>query len=278
MMKSMTTDLSLEIQAKKLNEVCPKCGEHLFTSVHMYGKDMVVSIICKCQKEAKEKKKVEQANKEKQERLDKLVRNSLMDNAFRNKTFENWDFSKGNKQMYDLGLRYAKYFKSCKDKRLGLLIHGTPGNGKTYLAFCIANELLNNFIPVMPVSINSILGRIKETYNKYGNEAEEDIIRVFKNAEFLIIDDLGTEVHTDWSVSMVYNIIDERYRQGLPLAITTNIELKNNNIAKIYGERTEDRILEMCTPIEYKADSIRAKIAKSNTKTLRDILYKDKEE
>lgn len=277
-MKSMTTDLSLEIQTKKLNEVCPKCGEHLFTSVHMYGKDMVVSIICKCQKEAREKKKTEQANKEKQERLDKLLRNSLMDNAFRNKTFENWDFNKGSKQMYDLGLRYAKYFKSCKDKRLGLLIHGTPGNGKTYLAFCIANELLNNFIPVMPVSINSILGRIKETYNKYGNEAEEDIIRVFKNAEFLIIDDLGTEVHTDWSVSMVYNIIDERYRQGLPLAITTNIELKNNNIAKIYGERTEDRILEMCTPIEYKADSIRAKIAKSNTKTLRDILYKDKEE
>jgi len=227
--------------------------------------------MCKCQKEAKENKRIRQANKEQQEKLDKLIKNNLMDDKFRNSTFENWDFKKGTETMYNLGLNYAENFKDCKDKSLGFLIHGKPGNGKTYLSFCIANKLLQNFVPVIAASINSILDKLKDNY-KFGNEAGEDFLNKLKKAELLILDDLGAEVHSERNISTIYNIIDARYRQGKPLIVTTNLDIKD--LGKIYGIRTEDRILEMCTPVEYIGESIRAKNAKENISFLKKILYR----
>lgn len=236
-----------------------------------------MKITCKCEKKAmEEKKKVDEA-KEKQLRIDKLMTNSLMDKKFRSSTFEKWDYSKGTKQMHELGNRYANNFKKCKEEGLGLLIYGKPGNGKTYLSSAIANNLLERFVPVICVSINGLLSRIQETYNKWGKEAESDIIRGLCNADLLIIDDLGTEKRTEWSKAMIYNIIDSRYRSNLPLIISSNLNInpkeQNGILAELYDRRTEDRILEMCTPILNNQKSIRIDEAKKKTGILKQILY-----
>ncbi|KHD33973.1 DNA replication protein, partial [Clostridium acetobutylicum] len=203
--------------------------------------------------------------------------NSLMDDKFKESTFENWDFNKGSKSMYNLGKRYADNFKECKQQGLGLLIYGSAGNGKTYLASAIANELLKQYIPVICVSINNLLARIQQTYNKWGKEAESDIIRGLTNADLLIIDDLGTEKSSEWSKSIIYNIVDSRYRSKLPLIITSNLNIKPNErhgaLEELYHERTESRIFEMCTPVENTSKSIRIEEAKKKTKLLRKILY-----
>lgn len=265
----------------KLEEKCPDCGENLYKQYDFFGKKRIVKVVCKCQAERIQKEQFQQENFEKQQRLERLITNSLMDKKFKNSTFENWDFNKGSKQMHSLGLKYANDFKKCKENGLGLLIYGEPGNGKTYLSSCIANKLLEDFVPVICVSINALLGRIQETYNRWGKEAEADVIRGLCNADLLIIDDLGTEKRTDWSKSMIYNIIDSRYRSNLPLIITSNLRINpkdtNGVLTELYDKRTEDRILEMCTPILNTSKSIRVEEAKKKTKMLREILYSEKE-
>ena len=200
----MESDWSL-----KMNKKCNVCGESLYKIYNIMGQDRLVRRNCICEiKATKEKTRIAEA-KEKQQRMDKLVRNSLMDEKFIDSTFENWDCSKGTKKMYDLGIMYLEKFKLCRDEGLGLLIYGQQGNGKTYLSSAIANQLLKNFAPVICVSINGLLARIRETYNKGVKEAESDILKGLCNAELLIIDDLGSEVRSDWSKSMIYNIIDK---------------------------------------------------------------------
>lgn len=179
--------------------------------------------------------------------------------------------------MCDLGKRYVENFKECKEQGLGLLIYGEPGNGKTFLSSCIANELLKRYIPVICVGINVLLSRIQETYNRFGGEAQADVIRGLCNADLLIIDDLGAEHCNDWSRTMVYNIIDSRYRSKLPLIITSNLNINPQQsdgvLAQIYTRRTEDRILEMCTPVMNTSKSIRIEEAKKKTDLLKKILY-----
>lgn len=261
----------------KLEERCQVCGKNLYKQYDIFGRKRTVKVMCDCGTKEMQVRQSKDESKEKQIRLEKLMKNSLMDKKFKSSTFENWDFKKGTKQMHDLGKRYANNFKECKQQGLGLLIYGEPGNGKTYLSSCIANSLLENFIPVICVSINGLLGRIQETYNKWGKEAEADVIRGLCNADLLIIDDLGTEKKTDWSQSMIYNIIDSRYRSNLPLIITTNLNINpketNGVLTELYGKRTEDRILEMCTPILNTAKSIRIEEAKKKTDLLKKILY-----
>jgi len=260
----------------KLNEKCPVCHKPLYKTYKIFNINKVLHCACDCEiKEYAKKEKFKEA-KEKQIRLDKLMTNSLMDKKFKQSTFKNWDFNKGTKQMYDLGSKYASNFKQCKTEGLGLLLHGAPGNGKTYLSSSIANELLSKFIPVICVSINGLLSRIQSTYNKYGKEAESDIIRVLCNADLLVIDDLGTEKKSEWSKTMIYNIIDSRYRSNLPLIISSNLDINpkevNGILAEMYDRRTEDRILEMCTPVYNKQSSIRVDEAKKKTKLLKEIL------
>lgn len=230
---------------------------------------------CLCDREAYASQKQLDENKEKQIRLEGIIRNSFMDQTFKESTFEAWDFEKGSRKMYNIGVKYAERFAELKANGIGLLIHGDPGNGKTFVSCCIANRLLQNLIPTICVSINGLLSRIKETYSKWGNEAEDDILRGLGKADLLIIDDLGTEAHTEWSRSTIYNIIDSRYRSKLPLIITTNLNIETDKtggvLADLYGRRTEDRILEMCTPIKNKQDSIRLDEAKKKTAMLKSL-------
>lgn len=275
--KILNQQIEKESDSNSKDEKCNSCGADLWKTYNIFGKDRTVRVKCECEmREYREKQELDEA-KEKQIRIDALIRNSLMDNSFRAKTFDNWDKNKGHESMYKLGKRYASNFNMCKEKGLGLLVYGEPGNGKTYLAAAIANELLNKHNPTICVSINALLSRIQQTYNKWGKEAEQDVIRGLCNADLLIIDDLGTEKGSDWSRSMIYNIIDSRYRSDLPLIITTNLEINpketNGILTELYGKRTEDRILEKCTPIKNTASSIRIYEAKKNTELLRQILY-----
>jgi len=270
----------MENQSTELVSKCEKCGESLQLEIEMFGEIHRVPRMCKCEQDAYHTEKELQKNKEQQTRLENLVKNSLMDVTFTEKTFEKWDFSKCSSKMYNIGIRYADKFLQIKTEGIGLLIYGDPGNGKTYLSCCIANRLLQNYTPTICVSINALLDRIKETYNKWGSEAEADILRGLGRAELLIVDDLGTENLTDWSRTTIYNIIDSRYRSKLPLIITTNLQIDTSKTGGIlddrYGMRTEDRILEMCTPIKNSGKSIRMEEAKRKTAVLKS-LFEDKE-
>jgi DNA replication protein DnaC len=226
--------------------------------------------MCSCKKADIEAKEIEEQNREKQLRLKQIIKNSLMDEKFKQCKFENWDHKRGNEKIFNIGTKYAANFAKMKKEGIGLLIYGDPGNGKTYVSSCIANELISNSIPVICISINVLLDRIKQTFNTWGKEGEETILRSLSNADLLIIDDLGTEQNKDWPKTTVYNILDSRYRNGLPIIVTTNFPLEE--LKEKYHERTYDRLLEMCTPVRNDGKSIRVEKAKEKTKILSEIL------
>ena len=51
---------------------------------------------------------------------------------------------------------------------------------------------------------------------------EEEVLTAYKTADLLVIDDLGKERATEWSVPILYRIINDRYENMLPTIITTN--------------------------------------------------------
>ena len=227
--------------------------------------------MCKCKMAEYEKEQLEIKNRERQYDLERIINNSLMDNEFKQIIFKNWNSKLANPKMLHLAKKYAENFKMVKDKNIGLVIYGTPGGGKTYACGCIANHLLSQGIPVICVGIGQLLQRIQRTFNSYGKEGAAEILRGLNNAELLILDDLGTEQETEWSVSMIYQIIDSRCRSGKPLIVTTNIPLKQIELR--YEKRTYDRLVnKMCTPYENKWGSIREKLGENKTSALKELL------
>lgn len=274
-MDQIGTMLKKSLSNKELDfdiEKCPICEEPIQKVTYIPGLNKYIKgpVMCRCKRDALIAKEKEEINKEKQLRLKRIIKNSLMDEKFRNSKFENWDFNKENGKMYKIANEYAKRFENMKEQSIGLLLYGEPGNGKTHTAACIANALIDRMLPVICVNTDNLLNRIKETYNKWGKEMEEDVLRGLANADLLIIDDLGTEQDTDWARTKIYNILDSRYRNGLPLIITTNLPLAE--LENRYEKRTYDRLLEMCTPVFNDGKSIRVEKAKEKTQILKELL------
>ena len=256
-------------------EYCEKCGEKVFVEKELLGRVRKVPVICSCRKKELEEQKKREEALEKANRLQRLKKYSLMDEKFSECTFENWIAEEGDGKLYKLGINYCDRWQEVKKKNMGLLIWGKPGNGKSYLSFCIANRLLESLVPVIAISSNGLLDKIKETYNYYGKEGEVEVINSIKNASLLVLDDLGAENTTTWAKEKIYKIIDSRYRDNKPLIITTNLtpkQLKEKMIGEDGVARTYDRIIEMCQPVEVKGESKRLKKASAKTKLLKELI------
>lgn len=100
--------------------------------------------------------------------------------------------------------------------------------------------------------------------NEYLNELDR-----FK---LLIIDDFGMERQTEYALEQVYSVIDNRYKNGQPLIITTNLSLKElKNPIDTAHTRIYSRIIKMCQPIRFAGDDIRKELADKKMNTSRGL-------
>ena len=92
------------------------------------------------------------------------------------------------------------------------------------------------------------------------------VLETYKRVPLLVVDDLGKEKATDWTISTLYSIIDGRYDRAMPLIITTNYDpatlVRRLSPKGDYGTTAEciiDRINEMCKVLITTGESWRSK-------------------
>jgi len=256
---------------------CEVCGKPLNKKVviNLYVKtiEMMVLIPCQCEIDKEEKKKVKEENQRKQERLLHVQKNSLMDKKLKEQTFKNWNHEIGSQKLFDFAKKYVENFNQATKEGLGFYLYGPTGCGKTFSVSCIANELKEKFVPFICISSIKLLGRIKDTFNSKSSDSQSSVINNLDNAKLLIIDDLGAEVVSDWSKSIIYEIVDTRIRKQLPLIITSNLEPEE--LKEIYGMRIYERIIyQACVPIENSLGSLRRFEGEEKIKILSEIINK----
>lgn len=242
---------------------CGKCHTKKQTRVllTMYSppQEKVFPVPCKCRTDEIEREKELMEKQREMNKLTKLKAGSLMDEKFRESTFQSFLQTKNNARNLKLCRRYAEGFNEMLEKNQGLLLWGGYGTGKTYAAACIANCLLDRMVPVVMTSFVKILQNVQGFKS---DDDEQRFIDLMNRAQLLIVDDLGTERNTDFALEKVYNIVDSRYRARKPMILTTNLTLSQmQEVSDVRYGRIYDRIFEMCYPIEFKGPSWRKKEA-----------------
>jgi len=190
-------------------------------------------------------------NRMKREELERHKSVCFAESNMYNWTFENDD--RKNPKISDAMLNYVNNFTEFKKDGKGLLLYGTVGTGKTYFAACIANRLIDSGYKVLMTNFARLTNEIQGMF-----EGKQKFIDSLNRYTLLIIDDLGAERKSEFMQEQVFNIIDARYRSGLPFIITTNLTADEIKKPQDVGySRIYDRILERCFPVEVTGASRR---------------------
>lgn len=135
-----------------------------------------------------------------------------------------------------------------------LMLFGPVGTGKTGLAICLGHELLHHERAVRYVIAREWLDAIRQSYSGTSDTAEVE--NVARDAEVLILDDLGSERPTEFALEKLLSLVDHRYRNMLPTIVTSNhapsrLVTEFGHVDALVGERLVSRLVEACVKVSF---------------------------
>ena len=205
-----------------LKFTCPDCSDTGFVGTAM----------CRCMREAL---------------ITENIKTSGMGRLIDKQSFDNFDLDwyKDDPQVLRLmenNFKMAKRFaESFGTRPQNLLMIGTTGTGKTHISTSIARSVIERGYEVLYDSAQNIVSAFETDRFKSGYGSYEPVADKYLECDLLIIDDLGAEFVTQFSVSALYNLINTRQNKGLSTIISTN--LSGAELAGKYEGRIYSRII-----------------------------------
>ena len=244
---------------------CGKCNTPKQHRGEFLGIVKIVPCICQC-------RAVELAAEEQRRQREKLQerikKQRLAD--FPESDMQHWTFSAddgADQRIMRAAKNYVANFAQFRKQGKGLLLYGGVGTGKTFAAACITNALIDTDRPCLMTNFARVLNTL------WSIEEKQAYIDSFNKFDLLVLDDLGTERRSEYAQEQVFNVIDGRYRAGLPLIITTNLSIEEIKKPDSVGNsRIYDRVLEMCHPVEVTGKSRRRQKVAAEFKGMNELL------
>lgn len=234
--------------------MCGKCHtQKECTLSKMDGTTRTVRCACECSVAQNAREAEEKRKRDRLQYLDSMRRTGFPDAEMREWTFSKSDHT--DQKNENIARKYVSNFDAMRSQGTGLLLCGSVGTGKSFLAAAIANELISQGTPCLMTNFSRIISRISEKFG--GDQKYLDNLNRF---DLLIIDDLGAERDSEYMWEKVMDVIDARYRAGLPLIVTTNLNPKDlYDPSDIRRQRVFSRLKEMCIFLEVNGTDRRSK-------------------
>ncbi len=122
-------------------------------------------------------------------------------------------------QAYNHARMFAQHMEGW------LLLQGGYGCGKTHLAAAIGNFAVSMGVPTLFLTVPDLLDTLRFSYDNPEATFEQRFEEI-RSAPLLIMDDFGTQNATSWAQEKLFQIINYRYVNRLPLVVTTNLILE----------------------------------------------------
>ena len=159
--------------------------------------------------------------------------------------FENFDLSyydgvPGAREIMERNLRVCrKYADNFGPDSVNLLFRGGTGLGKTFLSACVARAVSEKGFSVVYATVVEAMAAYEDRKFRDDSAAEEKIRRL-QTCDLLVLDDLGTEMVTEFTKSALYTLINARLLGGRKTIISTN--LSAGDLERAYTQQICSRL------------------------------------
>ena len=225
---------------------CPHCGGlgYLRADVPVEDPDFGKVLVCVCRQA--------QVSKQIHKRLYSLSNLEELSHL----TFDNFEprglIGLKEYQANSIELAYNQAHQFAHSMQGWLFIEGPYGSGKTHLAAAIANTAVGLGIPTLFLTVPDLLDTLRFSYED-PEATFEGRFEEIRNIKLLVLDDFGTQNATSWAQEKLFQIINYRYINQLPLVVTTNLALEE--IEGRISSRLQDP--ELVTRVEITAPDYR---------------------
>lgn len=239
--------------------ICPHCGREIPPkTVELFGRKFVIQFRCGCEWREVEEQIREAQERHRRDRIEHLFSVSRLGDRFAQCRFDTFEKRPGTEKALQVCRKYADTFDQAEG--IGVLLWGNPGTGKSHLAAAVCHALLHKGYTVVFQSVPELLGRLRDSYRDGANESERGIMRALMDADLVVLDDLGAEKLTDWTLDTLFRIVDGRYRAKRAMIVTTNLDPQT--LTAYVSEKIVDRFAECLVFVRVHGTSYRQQHSK----------------
>lgn len=228
----------LDEAALEPSVICSKCG----------GSGYMGAVMCECLQEL--------CRQEQKKELSSLLGGKETFESFRLEYYSpesDPNFGVSPRQLMQITYNHCRrYARDFSRKSPSLLFTGAPGLGKTFLSACIARTVADNGFSVVYDTAGKLFSDFEAV--KFGGDRSE-VTEKYLSCDLLIIDDLGTEMTTQFTQSVLYQVINTRLMDDKPIIVSTN--LNDETLRQRYTPAIVSRLLGVFQVCHFIGSDIR---------------------
>lgn len=137
--------------------------------------------------------------------------------AFYNKSFANF-----NQRVPGVQEAFRAAYEFAQNPNGWFLLIGPNGCGKTHLAAAIANRSLEVGALVLFATVPDLLDHLRAAFAPSSTEVYDQLFARMREAEVLVLDDLGAQQSSPWANEKLFQLLNYRYNSRFPTVITAN--------------------------------------------------------
>lgn len=219
---------------------CPEHGpytaQHIMRSVWTKCPTCTGEAAAKAQaeREAEEQQRTEQRHRQ-------MLAQSRIPSRFIGRTFDNF-IAGTDEQRAALTIcrDFAENFAEHARKGASLILSGKPGTGKSHLTAAILQAHIKR--DVRYTTCMDMIRAVRETWRKDSERSESQVLTYLEQLDLLAIDEVGMQYGTEGEQTILFDVLDRRYREVRPTILITNQD--KDGFKQFIGDRTYDRLRE----------------------------------
>jgi DNA replication protein DnaC len=203
--REITADYTITVNSAA--SVCPICkgAGFLRNNVPFGHPQFGKAVACQCKEQERKRKRRQQLQE-----ISNL-------GAFANKRFATF-----NPRVPGLQEAFQVSAEFSRSPDGWLLLVGPNGCGKTHLAAAIANACLEAGAVVLFATVPDLLDHLRAAFAPDSSEVFDQLFARMREAEMLILDDLGAQQSSPWANEKLFQLLNYRYNSSFPTVITAN--------------------------------------------------------
>jgi DNA replication protein DnaC len=255
---------SLRTQMGDRTAACPTHGEYVSTGfrVNVGAGREIWSRCPACESALKAQEEAERLAEQRarqQREHERMLGFAQIPSRFVGRSFENFRVD-GPPQLHALTVcrDFAEQFDENAKRGKGLILSGMPGTGKSHLAAAILQALIHRNVQYL--TCMDMIRRVRDTWRKTSDQSEVEVLDLLSSLDLLVIDEIGVQYGTDGEQTIIFDVLDRRYRDMRPTVLLTNQD--KAGLKTFIGERSFDRLTETCRWVPFDWASFRPQARK----------------